>query len=66
MAQGKPTFQSEKKAEPAKFIKCPAHGFDLKVEIIGGKQVAICRCKVKNNIHFGQPVWESPETRRTV
>lgn len=63
----KPTFPSKTDGKPAaKYIKCPAHGYDLKVETMDGKQIAVCRCKVKNNIHFGQPVWESPDTRRTV
>lgn len=59
-------FAPQLKQENPKTIPCPVHGTELKIETIGGKQVAICRCKMKDNIHFGQPVWESPETRRTV
>lgn len=59
-------FTPQPKQEARKTVPCPVHGMELTVEIIGGKQVAICRCKVKDNIHFGKPVWESPETRRTV
>ena len=50
-----------------RLVLCPIHKQDLKIEIVDGKQIAICRCVVPNdNPWKKQVVWESTQTRRTI
>ena len=44
-------------------IICPIHRYPVKVKVMGGRFVGVCRCNVPDNQYYDSVVWDQQKTK---